>query len=69
MAAYSYNKLRGRIVEKYGSQKNFAKAIGISQNSLGKKMNCITQISQSDVEEWCALLDIERSEIPDFFYA
>lgn len=65
---YKYNKLRGRIVEKYGTLKEFAKAIGLSQNSLGKKLNCQTQISQSDVEKWCKLLEIAREEIPDFFY-
>ena len=69
MPKYEYNKLRGRIIEKYGSQSNFADEIGISKNSLSKKMTCITQISQEDVELWCDLLDIEKSEIPDFFYS
>lgn len=66
---YEYNKLRGKIVEKYGSQKAFAKAIGLSENSMAKKMNCKTGISQSDVELWCKLLEIPRTEIPDFFYS
>lgn len=65
---YEYNKLRGRIVEKYGTQNKFAEALGISSNSLSKKMNCDTQFSQSDVELWCKLLDIPRDEIPSFFY-
>lgn len=65
---YDYSKLRGRIVEKYGSMSRFAEEIGISKNSMSKRMTGITQFSQSDVELWCRLLDIGNEEIPDFFY-
>lgn len=33
---YQYDKLRGRIIEKYGTQGNFAKALGLSSNSVLK---------------------------------
>lgn len=68
MAKYEYNKLRGRIIERYGSQSKFAEVVGISTNSMSKKMTCATQFSQDDIELWCSLLGIEKSEIPDFFY-
>ena len=55
---YKYNKLRGRIVEKYGSQERFAEAIGLSKNSLSKKMNGRTGFSQSDMMLWGKLLSI-----------
>ena len=32
--SYSYNKLIGRIIEKFGTRKRFAEAINISENSL-----------------------------------
>lgn len=35
---YTYDKLRGRIIEKYGSQEKYAEVLGISTNSLSKKM-------------------------------
>ena len=38
----TYAKLKGRIVEKYGSQREFAKAIGISEVAMSRKMNCET---------------------------
>lgn len=66
---FKYAKLRGRIVEKYGTQGRFAEAIGISENSLSKKMNCITGLSQDDILLWSDLLDIDKSEFGDFFYS
>ena len=66
---FKYTKLRGRIVEKYGTQGRFAEAIGISENSLSKKMNCITGLSQDDILLWSDLLDIDKSEFGDFFYS
>ncbi len=66
---FEYAKLRGRIVEKYGTQGNFAKAIGISENSLSKKMTCATALSQDDILLWSELLDINKSEYGDFFYS
>ena len=37
--AFNYSKLRGRIIEKYGSQSDFAKAFGCSDRTLSLKMN------------------------------
>lgn len=65
---YKYNKLRGKNVEKYGTQERFAEAIGISENSLSKKMNGKTGISQSDMSLWGILLDIPVSEYGVYFF-
>ena len=65
---FSYAKLRGKIIEKYGTQGKFAEAIGISENSLSKKMTCVTGISQDDILLWSKLLDIDISQIGEFFY-
>ncbi len=66
--AYTYAKLRGRIVEKYGSQTKFSDAVGISMTAMNKKMNGKTGISQHDIEQWSELLDIDKSEIPEYFF-
>lgn len=68
-AMYSYKKLRGRIVERFGSQTNFAEKLGISATSLSKKMQCKTGFSQEDIEKWAELLDINRAEFSDYFFA
>ena len=41
---YTYNKLRGRIIEKYGTQEKFARELGVSKNSLSLKMNGKTSL-------------------------
>lgn len=65
---YSYKKLKGRIVEKYCSQKNFAKCIGISNVALSRKMNGKTGFSQKDIVEWAKKLDISRDEYAEYFF-
>lgn len=37
--AFNYRKLRGRIIEVYGSQTKFAKAIGFSDRTLSLKLS------------------------------
>ena len=67
--AYSYDKLRGRIIEMYGTQEKFANALKISKNSLSLKMNGKTSFSQSDIIRWSELLNIEVSEYGEYFFA
>ena len=67
--AYSYDKLRGRIVEMYGTQEKFANALKISKNSLSLKMNGKTSFSQADIIKWSELLNIEVSEYGEYFFA
>lgn len=65
---YTYNKLRGRIVEKYRTQERFAQAIGINKNALSRKMTGRTGISQEDIAKWCQLLDIDKDLIGEYFF-
>lgn len=65
---YKYNKLRGRIIEMYGSQDNFALKIGISKNSMSRKMNCKTGFSQRDISIWSNLLNICPNEYGEYFF-
>lgn len=67
--SYKYNKLRGRIIEKYSSQKEFSKAVGISANILSQKMNGKVGFSQEDIIKWSSLLEIGRAEIGSYFFA
>lgn len=64
---YRYQKLRGRIVEKYGTNKAFAEKLGLSENSLSKKLKGKTGISQRDIQVWSELLDIDPAEYALFF--
>lgn len=65
---YTYNKLRGKIVEKYGNQERFSGKIGISKVSVSKKLNGVTGFSQMDIELWANALDISKDEYPEYFF-
>lgn len=64
---YTYNKLRGRIVERYGNQEKFSSKIGISKVSVSKKLNGVTGFSQTDIEVWADALGIAKDEYPEYF--
>ena len=68
--AINQSKLRGRIIEKFGSQKAFAKAYGISENSMSKKIQGVTAISLVDIEKMSSpdMLDIAPEDIPVYFF-
>ncbi len=66
---FDYSKLRGRIVEKYGSQRQFADKVGVSEQTITSKMNGRVAISQEDVVTWSELLDIEAVDIGAYFFA
>lgn len=66
--SYTYRKLRGRIVEKYRTQTNFAKAVGISKNAMSRKMSGQVRLSQEDMIQWAELLEIDKEEFGDYFF-
>ena len=65
---YTYNKLRGRIVEKYGSQNKFADALKTTTITVSNRMTGKTGFSQEDIEQWSKLLEIEQSEYGAYFF-
>lgn len=56
-----FSRLRGRIVEKYGSIQAFAEDIGKSPSSVGQRLAGTVDISLDDVDIWCDKLDIDVS--------
>lgn len=68
MMKFNYNKLRGRIVEKYGSLTNFSQNLDISYEALSKKMNNLIAFSQKEIVKWCELLEIQQEEIGSYFF-
>ena len=67
-AIFDFSKLKGRIVEKYGSQRQFASAVGVSEQTITSKINGRVAISQDDVVTWSELLEIEASDIGAYFF-
>lgn len=66
--AYDYSKLRGRIIEKYGSCGAFAKVFPMSERTLSLKLTCKRSWSQKQIVRACELLDIEQCDMPDYFF-
>lgn len=65
---FNYCKLKGRIIEKFGSQSAFAKEFGNSENSLSRKMNNKIRFSADDMIRASKLLDIPENEIGLYFF-
>lgn len=66
--AFDYNKLRGRIVEKYGSQIEFAKAMDWSERTLSKKINGKIPWKQTDICNAIRLLGLSENDIQEYFF-
>lgn len=67
--ALKYAKLRGRIIEKYGTLSNFADQLGVSITIVSRKMHSKVGFSKADILKWCELLDISLEEIGSYFFA
>lgn len=65
---YDYNKLRGKIKEKFGTQSAFAKAMGLSDVSVSNKLNNNVEWGQEEIEKSVMVLDIEYTDIHSYFF-
>lgn len=66
---YDYRKLKGRIVEIYGTQKAFASAMGWSERTLSLKINGERYWKQPDISKACTLLKIQGEDVEIFFFS
>lgn len=67
---FDYRKLTGRIIEKFGTRKAFAEAVGISENSMSQKLSNKMAITTDDIRLWCMpeFLDIHCDFIGVYFF-
>lgn len=65
---YRYDKLLGRIVEKCGTRAEFAKRMQLSERTVSLKLNGKRPWSQVDIAKACEVLDIELTEIQEYFF-
>ena len=66
---FKYNKLRGRIVEVFGSQARFAEVIGLSEQSISAKLAGSSSFTQDNIIAWSDALNIDQSDIGSYFFA
>ena len=65
---FDYSKLDGRITEKFGTRRAFAKEIGITESNLSNKLNHKASVLTGDILTWSAALGIEVDEIGAYFF-
>lgn len=65
---YDTSKLRGRIVEKFGTIDAFSNKTSLTRASVSDYLNGKKTLNQKDIDEWMFLLGIEDSELPDYFF-
>lgn len=63
-----YNKLAGKIKEVFGTQEKFAKALGMSDTTLIKRMKGISDWKGEEMFTSCVLLGIPFEEMHIYFY-
>ncbi len=67
---FDFSKLRGRIIEKYGTCEKFATAMGKSKTWISTRLNNAIPWSTDEIREVCdpRLLDIPADEIHVYFF-
>lgn len=63
-----YSKLRGRIREKFHTEKAFAEAFGCSAGAMSMKLNNKTNWTQDGIFRACQLLDIPDNQVNEYFF-
>ena len=66
--AFNYSKLKGRIMEKFGTQGCFSRALGVSERTLSLKLNNKIFFSQDEIAKISELLNINSDEIQVYFF-
>jgi len=66
---FDYSKLKGRIIEKCGSQKAFATALGISEGTLTSKLLGYTYFTQVEILKSIKILEFNPDNISLYFFA
>lgn len=65
---FDTSKLRGRIVEKFGTLSRFAEESNTSMSFLSQYMNGKKILNQATMEKWIDLLDIPAVDIEQYFF-
>lgn len=61
-------KLKARIIEKYGTQREFLKVSPLKKNKFFSRMKGRTEFQVEEVKEICELLEIPNSKVTDYFF-
>lgn len=63
-----YSKLLGRITEKFGTQAEFANAMGVSERSISLKLNNKVSWKDNEISKAVEILEVNPKDIPAYFF-
>lgn len=66
---FNVSKLRGRMIEVFGTVGAFAEAAGCSRMYVSMYLNHKTVLNQETIIKWSNLLGITEENIPAYFFA
>lgn len=66
--SFDYSKLRGRIIEKFGSIDSFSKQTSFGRTAIHQKLSGETFFNQLQILEFQMLLGIQDDEIRHYFF-
>ena len=65
---FDNRKLKGRITEKFGTNKAFAEAVGEQASNVSLKINGKRELKRDDIFSYSRALGIPDSEISEYFF-
>jgi hypothetical protein len=65
----NYSKLKGRIVEKCGTQGNFAQKMGLSERTVSLKLSGKIPFKQPEILKALEVLGLSDEDIQAYFFA
>lgn len=66
---YDFSKLRGRIIEKCGSQNELANQIGLTAQTISAKMIGKNKFTMDEIVVISKILEIDAADIGSYFFA
>ena len=65
---FDYRKLRKRIRERFETEEAFARALGLTNAALSRKLRNEGDFTRTQIIKAAALLDIDEIWIPKYFF-
>ena len=65
---FDYRKLRGKIIEKCGTQYKFAQLMGLSKATITAKIQSKSSFTQDEISKAMEILSLSKDEISAYFF-
>ena len=64
-----FAKLRGAIRERYATEYEFARHVGMTRDTLGRKLNGKSEFTLPEIEQVLEALAIPKRDVYDYFFS